>query len=172
VPNPATLTVARRLDTKRPLNTNVGLVNGHKIDTVRLRAMDGEEVDLALIVATCLRWLAMVSVATARAETNGALTQPTRLALHAGQPLTIVDDEVVASVLAERDQDGVAGRAQRQHHRQGAPVADVFGMIHVYSMDNASDVLREAGGGTRTHDPRFTKPLLYQLSYSGTVPRV
>ncbi len=24
-----------------------------------------------------------------------------------------------------------------------------------------------AGGGTRTHGPRFTKPLLYQLSYSG-----
>jgi hypothetical protein len=26
----------------------------------------------------------------------------------------------------------------------------------------------EAGGGTRTHGPRFTKPLLYQLSYSGS----
>jgi len=26
---------------------------------------------------------------------------------------------------------------------------------------------RGAGGGTRTHDPRFTRALLYQLSYSG-----
>ena len=27
--------------------------------------------------------------------------------------------------------------------------------------------LWRAGGGTRTHDPRFTRALLYQLSYSG-----
>ena len=29
----------------------------------------------------------------------------------------------------------------------------------------------EAGGGTRTHDLRFTKPLLCQLSYSGASPQ-
>jgi hypothetical protein len=32
--------------------------------------------------------------------------------------------------------------------------------------------LERAGGGTRTHDPRFTRALLYQLSYSGTAGMV
>ena len=31
---------------------------------------------------------------------------------------------------------------------------------------------RRAGGGTRTHGPRFTKAVLYQLSYSGAQRRV
>jgi len=35
-----------------------------------------------------------------------------------------------------------------------------------------TDNVRRAGGGTRTRDARFTKPVLYQLSYSGALRMV
>jgi hypothetical protein len=41
-------------------------------------------------------------------------------------------------------------------------------MLHAMRIVRCSDRQHsQAGGGTRTRDARFTKPVLYQLSYSG-----
>jgi hypothetical protein len=97
------------------LNLYLQVFDGNQIDAVRFGAIDRKEVDLSLVTPSrCLR-IAMVPVATACSEENRSLAKPARLALNPCQPSAIIDNKVIASVLAERQQGYVPGIAQRNH---------------------------------------------------------
>jgi hypothetical protein len=93
-------------------------------------AVNGEEIHLSDVVAACPARAKMVSVATADVEDDGAAAKPPGLALNAGQRGTVVDCEVVATVLAERRQHEVSGVSKDEHDREGRAVTDALRMLH------------------------------------------
>lgn len=46
----------------------------------------------------------------------------------------VVDDEVVTSVLAKRQEDREAGGAESEHHRERRPVTDVLRVLHIFEL--------------------------------------
>ncbi len=72
----------------------------------------------------------VMRVDTARVEADRSLAEPTRLALHPAEATTIVDNEVVTSVLAERHRDDVASEIESGHDRERGAVADSLRMLH------------------------------------------
>jgi hypothetical protein len=97
------LPVARGLDSERCGNAYREILDRNQIYVLRIGAVDGEAVDLTVVVTTWISWSKVVSVTAARWKADRAATESTGLALHAFETLAIVDHEVVPHVLSERD---------------------------------------------------------------------
>jgi len=80
----------------------------------------------------------MVSVATTDCKPDRALSKSPSLALHTCESIAIVDDEVVAHVLAEWDEYPEARLTQSENDRERCSVADVLGVIHSLRLPSAS----------------------------------
>ena len=122
--------------------------------------MDGEAIYLADVVSPRRTRPEMVSIGAAGWKTDGAIAQSTSLALHAAQAVTVVDDEVVPCVLAERHRNRIASFTQCEHHGQGRSVADVLGMLHDPSVARCSDGqrYREPEAGLEPATPGLQNP--------------
>jgi len=82
-----------------------------------------------------------MTVRAARLEPDSTGSQAARLALNSLERVTVIDDEVVTGVLAKRNQDFVAGGAQREHDSQRGSIANLFRVAHVDNLGNRSDRL-------------------------------
>ena len=100
--------------------------------------MDREVVHVSVVIATCLAGPPVVSVATTHRETNCAAAQSSSLTLNTCEAHSIVDHEVVPSVIAEWDQHSEARVAQGEHGGERCAITDVLGMIHAVTMPAAS----------------------------------
>jgi hypothetical protein len=78
-------------------------VDRYQIDPVGLPAEDCEIVHFPVIVTPNLSGMAVVPVAATDIEEYGAGSQPTRLALHSADRVSVVDEKVVADVLSKRN---------------------------------------------------------------------
>jgi hypothetical protein len=101
--------------------------------------MHREVVDLSFVMTSRLSGPALVAVGATGWKANGAGTKPSSLALDTGEPVAVVDDQVVASVLAERYEDGVTLLSEGKHHGERGPVANVLGVFHVPRIAVAAD---------------------------------
>jgi hypothetical protein len=63
--------------------------------------MHAEVVHLALVIASRIRWSLMMAIAAADRKANSAIAQAACFALDPGESVAVVDDQVVAGVLAE-----------------------------------------------------------------------
>jgi hypothetical protein len=97
------LIVARRGDSERSENPGRDLVDRYQIDPVGLLAEDREIVHFPVIVTPNPSGIAVVPVAATDIEENRARPQPTRLALHSADRVSVVDEKVVAGVLSKRN---------------------------------------------------------------------
>jgi len=79
-----------------------------------------------------------MAVAAAHGERDCALPQPAGLALHAGELLATLEDEVAAGVLAERQIDAVPELAQHRDDRKRRAVTDVLWVLHVAKVADAA----------------------------------
>src|SRR5581483_1773745 len=111
------------------------------VDAAEFGAEDRELIHIALVRSPSLFRVAVMGVRAAGREHHTAVPQPPGLALDARQPSAVVDDQVAASVFAERDVGCPTLRVQRQHDRQGGPVADGLRMLHLAMMLEVSDAL-------------------------------
>jgi thymidine phosphorylase len=57
-------------------------------------------------------------IRAARREPDSPIPQAAGLALHARQDLSVIDHEVIACVLAERQKHRESGTLQGEHHRE------------------------------------------------------
>jgi hypothetical protein len=80
-----------------------------------------------------------VVIAARSTEGDDALQELPGLALDAADSAAIVDDEVVAGVLAEGHENAVTGVSERDDDRQRRAVADILRMLHVVGIANTSD---------------------------------
>jgi hypothetical protein len=129
-PDASSLAVSRWIDTEHCAASRRELVDRNHVHTGGLWAVDREYFDLPGIGTPRHPGIAVMPIRAAGRKAHGSHAQPTRLALDATKTLAIVNDEVVASVLAERYRDGVTEFAEHEHHRKCRLVADVLWMIH------------------------------------------
>ncbi len=100
----------------------------------------------------------MMPVGTADGEANRALSQPPGFTLDAGEAHAIVNNEVVARVLSERNKNRKSSLLQSEHHREGCSIANSLWMFHVVkSVNPASDGL--PCGGRRSSSAGRASPL-------------
>jgi len=74
----------------------------HQVSTARLGAVNAEEIDLIRIHAPRFRGTSVVAIRAARGEGDGAVLEPTRLALNLDEPRAELDDQVIPGVLPKR----------------------------------------------------------------------
>jgi hypothetical protein len=67
-------------------------------------------------------------------EHDRTLADPTGLALHLCEALSVIDHEVVPRVLSERNEEVVSARAEREHDRQCGAIADELRVLHLDSV--------------------------------------
>src|SRR5262249_6179886 len=94
--------------------------------------------DLTLVVTFGDMREPMVSVMTADRKANGTVAKTPGLALHTAYPCAVVDQQVTASVLAERHVDRESCRPKGRHHRESRAISDVLRMGHSTTMPVAS----------------------------------
>jgi hypothetical protein len=110
-----------------------------EIHARRLRAVHGEVVDLTVVGPPRRIRVPVVTVCARHGEQDRALAKPSCLALDASESTAIIDDEVVACVLAERDKERITRCLQSEHRRERRPVADLLRMFHTSSLVVISD---------------------------------
>jgi hypothetical protein len=110
----------------------------NEVDGSGVRAMDAEEVHLALVVTSGFAGLKVMPIAAAYGEADGAATESSCLTLNASKMIAIVDDKVITGVLAERQEDREAGSTESEHDRERRPVADVLRVLHILSLHQGS----------------------------------
>ena len=88
-----------------PCRRDRKLGDGNQVDTFRLGAVDAKEVDLALIVTLDVFGFRVMGVVAANAPADSSVAEPACLALNLRERRSVVDDEVVACVFAERHED-------------------------------------------------------------------
>jgi len=81
----------------------------------------------------------MVGVGARGCELHGAESHPPSLALNAKQLFAVIEDEVVARVLAERRRDLIAGFVQREHDCKRRVVANILWVLHEAMLRCCSD---------------------------------
>jgi hypothetical protein len=81
----------------------------------------------------------VVRVAAAKRKLNRAVAKSTRLALNARELFAVVDDQVVAGVLAKGHEEIEASSTQRAHDCEGRTVADDLRVFHLERMRASSD---------------------------------
>jgi hypothetical protein len=89
-------------------------------------------------------------VAAAGGEDDGSSAQSSRLALNTCEPSAVVDDEVVSSVLAKRQENLVTGALEPKHDREGRPITDGLRVFHRGRVAVASDGNKPRGYDFRT----------------------
>jgi hypothetical protein len=98
------LSVARRINSQMDLSVR-RLVHRDEIYTTGLGAIDTEVIGFADIAAPRSFRGAVMGVAARDFESHCSALEPARLTLHAQQLSTVIDDEVVAGVFSERDEN-------------------------------------------------------------------
>ena len=80
----------------------------------------------------------MVQVRAARRPSDGAAAKTSCLALNPREPLAIVNDQVVARVLSEGNEDREAQFTECEHHGKCGAIANVFWVVHTERVQIAS----------------------------------
>jgi hypothetical protein len=111
--------------------------------------MNSEVIDLALIVAPRSLGVPVVSICAADSKADSPIAKTACLTLDSGESLTVVDDQVVARVLSERDKDREPSHPKREHHGEGGPIADLLWMVvlHIVILDNTPDGYDDVSAG-------------------------
>lgn len=94
--------------------------------------MNAEEVHLTLVVTSRFAGQKVMPIAATDREANRAATESSGLALNASKMTAIVDDKVVTSVLAKRQEDREACGAESEHDCERRPVTDVLRVLHIF----------------------------------------
>jgi hypothetical protein len=115
------------------------VLDRQEINAVRLGAIDGEEVNLAVVRAAGSPGVRVVPVMAAKTEHDGPLSQATRLALNPAQLPVALHDEIAPRVLAERDVEPVPKQLERGHSSKCGAVTYVLGVFHVVRIAYTSD---------------------------------
>ena len=117
------------------------LFDRNEVDAAGLTAIDAERIHLAAIVPlkVALALTGVMGVRACRAELDGTIAKPPGLALAPLESASVVDDEVVSSVLAERNAYRVAELAEAEHNGQSRTIADVLRVFHPNSLFRCSD---------------------------------
>src|SRR5262249_20140423 len=139
VTDPPSLKVLRAVYAKRGLEAVRELGGRHEVHASVVRAMDAVEIDRVAVAPEALLRGRVMRVAAVHLEHDPTLTDPTGLALHLREALSVVDHEVVTGVLAEWDEEVVSARAEREHDRQRGSIADELRVLHVDSVPVPSD---------------------------------
>lgn len=124
------LIVLRRRDTERSQYLHIQILDRDQVDGLCIRAIDGEVVNLTVVIAACAGRVTVMAVATAYRKSDSSISQPSGLALNAMKPAALIDDKVVSRVFAEGDMYRVAVFTEREHDRKLRAIADVFGVLH------------------------------------------
>jgi hypothetical protein len=109
-----------------------------EIYAVGFRAVDGEIVDLAEIVTLRGPRIPVMGVVAAGAEPHGALTKSPCLALNSSEPSSVIDHEVTAGVLANREENPEARIDKCERDGGLRPIADCLRMLHYFTVPDAS----------------------------------
>jgi hypothetical protein len=86
------------------LNLHLEIIDGNEIHALSLCAEDRKEVNFAFVTPASGLWVSMMPITATGGEKDSAMPKSARLALHSSQSGTVVDHEVVARVLAERNE--------------------------------------------------------------------
>jgi hypothetical protein len=103
-----------------------------------------EVIDLSQVVAPSGLRSRVMAVRTAGRKANSSSAQPSGLALDASQLDTIIDNQVTARVLSERQEHCVARVMEHEHHCEGRSIADGLRM-HARIVAAAADGPRPRG---------------------------
>jgi hypothetical protein len=90
------------VDAKRTTASDREVSQRYQVDATGLRAVNAEVVNFADVIPPGRSRSAVMRVVAAQAPYDRSRTEPSGLALNLRQPVGILDDEVVARVLAER----------------------------------------------------------------------
>jgi hypothetical protein len=106
------------------------LSHRHQIALVIVRAIDSEQLNLAAIISADGSTLSAPRIDTASGERNDAIPQPARFALDAQDRALVVDGQIVAEMIADRQEHLFTPPRQRGNDLQAAEFTNVTGISH------------------------------------------
>jgi hypothetical protein len=137
-PDPPALVVLGWVDAEKAADARREVAHRDQVDAACLRAKHTEVVDFSVVITANHARVGMVAVVAAEVPHDRAGAKSARLALHLPEFTSIVDDDVVACVLAKREQNAVAELTQDGNDCQRRPISYVDWMFH--SVDRADAI--------------------------------